>query len=157
MRQDRLLSRVAWFVPVAILLATTPVQAAGFGIFEQGTKAMGMAGAFTAQADDPSAMFHNVGGLAFLDKQEFAVGFTYITATTADFSGDAPFPGQGYTAEQETLSAFPPHFYWVQPLGDTWRFGLAINAPFGLSTEWRTRTSFSAGSSAPWRRCRPST
>ena len=32
-------------------LAAVPMYAAGFGIFEQGTKAMGMGGAFTAQAD----------------------------------------------------------------------------------------------------------
>lgn len=142
MRHNRLLSWVAWLAPVAVLVTTAPALGAGFGIFEQGTKAMGMAGAFTAQADDASAMFHNVGGLAFLDEREFLVGFTYITATTADFKGADPFPGQGYTAEQETLSAFPPHFYWAQPIGKTWRFGLAVNAPFGLSTEWKDPDEF---------------
>src|SRR5690349_19556447 len=35
------------------VLAVAPVHAAGFGIFEQGTRAMGTAGAFTGQADDP--------------------------------------------------------------------------------------------------------
>ena len=65
-----------WSSPSWLWPPRRPVQAAGFGIFEQGTKAMGMAGAFTAQADDPSALFHNAGGLAFVDEPEIAAGFT---------------------------------------------------------------------------------
>src|ERR1051325_8974609 len=38
--------------------------AAGFSIFEQGAKATAMGGAFAATADDPSAIFYNVAGLA---------------------------------------------------------------------------------------------
>ncbi len=124
------------------LFAVTPMFAAGFSIFEQGAKAMGMAGAFTAQADDPSAMFHNVGGLAFFDEQEFQLGFTYITHSKADFRGANPFPGEGVTEELKPLSETPPHFYWVQPLGDRWKFGLAVNAPFGLVTEWENKSTF---------------
>ena len=55
--------RTVYFQPLvcaaAVVLAAFPVDGAGFGVFQQGAKAMGMAGAFTAQADDPSAMFHN--------------------------------------------------------------------------------------------------
>ena len=60
------------------LLAATPIFAAGFGIFEQGSKAMGMAGAFTAQADDPSAMFHNVGGLGHTPHTLHPLGMTKL-------------------------------------------------------------------------------
>ncbi|MEM7482628.1 MAG: outer membrane protein transport protein [Acidobacteriota bacterium] len=112
-----------------------PAFGAGFGIFEQGSKAMGTAGAFTAQADDPSAMFHNVAGIAFQERG-FAAGFTWIRGSEASFQGTSSFPGPGVEAEQETLSEFPPHAYWVQPMNDTWTFGLGINAPFGLTTEW---------------------
>lgn len=124
------------------LLAATPIFAAGFGIFQQGSKAMGMAGAFTAQADDPSAMFHNVGGLAFFDEQEFLVGFTYITQSEADFTGADPFPGDGTSEGLETLAVTPPHLYWVQPLGERWKFGMAVNTPFGLVVEWENKSSF---------------
>jgi long-chain fatty acid transport protein len=112
------------------------MHAAGFGIFEQGTKAMGMGGAFTAQADDPSALFYNAGGLAFVTKADGSIGVTYIHDTKAEFRGANPFPGDGYKADQKPLSAFPPHAYYVQPLGSTWKIGLGVETPFGLTTEW---------------------
>jgi long-chain fatty acid transport protein len=118
------------------------MHAAGFGIFEQGAKAMGMGGAFTAQADDPSLLFYNAGGLAFVDKTGVAAGATWIHGTKADFQGAAPFPGPGVRAEQKTLSVFPPHIYWVQPINNTWKFGLGIETPFGLTTEWKDPNKF---------------
>lgn len=128
------------------LVVATSTWGAGFGIFEQGSKAMGMAGAFTAQADDPSALFHNPAGIALQDWDEqnnWLVGFTYIGGTQADFEGANPFPGQGVTAEQEMLSETPPHLYWVKPLGQSnWTFGLGLMTPFGLTTEWENPDTF---------------
>jgi len=127
---------------VALVLAAAAAQAAGFGIFEQGTRAMGMGMAYTAQADDPSALFYNAGGLAFMEKREFSFGFTYITATKADFNGLDPSPGAGVKAEQETLSEFPIHGYWIEPISRDWKFGLGLNTPFGLTTEWKDPANF---------------
>jgi long-chain fatty acid transport protein len=123
-------------------LAAGPIHGAGFSIFEQGAKAMGMAGAFTAQADDPSLLFYNAGGLAFVDKTGVAVGATWIRSTKANFKGAAPFPGPGYSAQQKTLSEFPPHAYFVQPISSTWKFGLGIETPFGLTTAWKNPDQF---------------
>jgi long-chain fatty acid transport protein len=123
-------------------LAAMPMHGAGFSIFEQGTKSMGMAGAFTAQADDPSALFYNAGGLAFLNDTDFAVGATYIKGLKADFEGANPFPGEGYRAEQKKLSEFPPHLYYIKPINAQWKFGLGIETPFGLTTEWERPNQF---------------
>jgi long-chain fatty acid transport protein len=123
-------------VAASLLAAAGPAFGAGFGIFEQGTRAMGMAGAFTAQADDPSLLFHNPGGLAFVEESAVAGGFTWIRSISAEFEGANPFPGEGYQAEMETLSEFPPHAYYVAPVNTTWKWGLAVNSPFGLVTEW---------------------
>lgn len=125
------------------LWVTVPAFGAGFGIFEHGSRAMGMGGAFTAQADDPSAMFHNVAGLAFQEERDFMVGFTWIRGTTQEFDGANPFPGLGIEEEQKTLSEFPPHAYWVEPLNDRWTFGLGVNSPFGLVVEWDNPAGFS--------------
>lgn len=129
---------------VAVLGAAVavPMYAAGFSIFEQGTKAMGLGGAFTAQADDPSALFYNAGGLAFVDKQEFSIGATYIHATKAELKGANPYPGEGYRAEEKKLSEFPPHAYWVRPINNAWKVGLGIETPFGLTTEWKNPETF---------------
>lgn len=123
-------------------LAALPLSAAGFSIFEQGSKAMGMAGAFTAQADDPSLLFHNVGGLGFVEERQFSVGATWIRGLKAELEGANPFPGEGYTAEQTNLSEFPPHLYYVQPINDTWKFGFGVMTPFGLTTEWEDPDQF---------------
>jgi len=129
-------------VVLTLACAPAPANAAGFGIFEQGARAMGLAGAFTAQADDGSAMFHNVGGLAFLEERELRAGVTYITFTTADFQSDDLLPGVSYEAEQERLSEFVPHLYWAQPVNRDWKFGVAVESPFGLTTEWKAPDEF---------------
>jgi len=129
-------------VVTLVTLAAAPLHAAGFSIFEQGSKAMGMAGAFTAQADDPSMLFFNAGGLAFVEKTGVSGGATLIRSLKADFQGAAPFPGPNYSAEQETLSEVPPHLYWVQPLTANWKFGLGIETPFGLTTSWENPDQF---------------
>jgi long-chain fatty acid transport protein len=126
---------------VAIAPAT-PMFAAGFAIFEQGAKPMGMANAVTAQADDPSTIFFNAGGLAFLDKKAAQVGATYITETRANFRGLNPFPGEGVTASEHKLGLFPPHSYFVWPLNPTWKVGLGIETPFGLQTRWNDPDTF---------------
>ncbi len=76
---------------LAFALAPTPVRAAGFALFEQGARGMGFAGAYTAQASDASAIFHNAAGIAFLKGNQLYIGGTLIGPST-DFTGDSPFP-----------------------------------------------------------------
>jgi len=78
--------RTAVLAVLGVAAAVAPVSAAGFGIFEQGTRAMGMAGAFTAQADDPSALWHNAGGLAFFDETDFGTRSVPQAANSMPFS-----------------------------------------------------------------------
>lgn len=125
------------------VLAAGSAQAAGFGLFEHGAKAMGMAGAFTAQADDPSAMFHNVAGLAFQRETVIAGGITYITSEEGEFTGAAPYPGPNATGKLEKLGEFLPHAYYVKPIGTRATFGFGTYAPFGLTTEWQNKSTFS--------------
>lgn len=132
--------RTSWLAPLVVgalvALVASPAFAAGFGIFEHGSKAMGMAGAFTAQADDGSAMFHNAAGLAFQKERSIDVGTTLISNITGDFDGLAPFPGPTAQGQQADAIFFPSHAYWVEPLNSDWTFGLGFNDPFGLAVEW---------------------
>jgi len=128
---------------VGLITIAVPAGAAGFGIFEQGTKAMGLGGAFTAQADDPSAMWHNAGGLAFTEKRAFLAGVTLNLTSEAEFRGVAgTYPGPEARGEQEGRPQFPPHAYWAEPISDAWKFGIGIETPFGQITDWRNPATF---------------
>jgi long-chain fatty acid transport protein len=116
-------------------LAPRPAHAAGFALFEQGAKGLGFAGAFTAQASDPSAIFHNAAGLAFLTGTQAYAGGTLV-APNSDFTGAAPFPGPGVTEESNSGIAFPPALYVSHALGGGLAVGLGINVPFGLTSAW---------------------
>jgi len=124
-------------VAAALLLVPTMASGAGFALFEHGNRAMGMGGAFTAVADDPSAMFWNPAGLAFQNDEgvRFMGGVTFITATQ-DFYGDSPYPGEGYATSQKSQMFYPPHFYLVLPIGDRMTLAGGMYTPFGLGTWW---------------------
>src|SRR6185503_1997130 len=99
------------------ILGPVPAHAAGFALFEQGAKGMGFAGAFTAQANDPSAIFHNAGGVAFLKGTQFYLGDTRV-APHFDFTGAAPFPGPAVTEESAIEAQFPPSAYITHAFSD---------------------------------------
>jgi long-chain fatty acid transport protein len=132
--------------PLALLLlaglAPRPAAAAGFALFEQGAKGLGFAGAFTAQASDPSAIFHNAAGLAFLNGTQAYVGGTLV-APSFKFTGAAPFPGPTVSEESDSGIAFPPAVYVSHRLGEGWALGLGINVPFGLTSAWSDPDRFS--------------
>ncbi len=136
-RVSRILSLVS-----LVLVLSWPAFGAGFSIYEQGSKAMGMAGAFTGQADDGSAMFHNIAGLGFLKERELQGGTTLISLGSSEFEGLDPFPGAGVQEEQDSLLFYPAHAYMVQPINDRWTFGLSFNSPFGLTTRWANKDQF---------------
>ncbi|HET9210757.1 MAG TPA: hypothetical protein VFR03_10185, partial [Thermoanaerobaculia bacterium] len=72
-------------------LVTPRLEAAGFGFFTQGGRATGMAGAYVAQADDPTAIFYNPGGLALLkDRKSVSVGTAATSFNEALYQGLPP-------------------------------------------------------------------
>jgi len=121
--------------------APLPAHAAGFALFEQGAKGMGFAGAFTAQASDPSAIFHNAAGVAFLKGTQFYVGDTRV-APHFDFTGAGPFPG-GLTEESAIAAQFPPAAYLTHAFSDRFAAGVGVNVPFGLASEWSNPDRYS--------------
>lgn len=136
----------------ALVMFSSSVFGAGFSLFEQGAKATAMGGAFTATADDPSAMFYNVAGLAYLDDMEASVGATWITFK-AEFESDpfSPFPGSdpnsaipntGYREFYEDHDFILPNVYVVYPVNDNWTLGFAQMTIFGLRTDWQDGETF---------------
>lgn len=127
---------------VAVAAATAPpAQAAGFALFEQGAKGIGFAGAFTAQANDPSAVFHNAAGLAFLSGTQVYGGATLV-APTFKFTGAAPFPGPSVRETSDSGLAFPPAVYISHSFSDRVAAGVGVNVPFGLKSAWENPSRF---------------
>src|SRR5213595_3092880 len=122
---------------MTMILASGSVLASGFAIPEQGAKATGMGGAFAATADDPSAIFYNVAGLAQQRHMELLVGGTTINFSN-EFRGDPNDPfTSGQSGEYAAHTFIPPNAYFVFPIGTNLTFGIGVMTPFGLRTNWR--------------------
>lgn len=142
MRRDRTIrwTILGWLA--AGLAAAVPLRAGGFALFEQGAKAAGQASAFTAEADDPSAVFYNPGGLAFLEKKQMSVGTTVTALASSQFKGLAPGLGNGTTGEQALLRTPTPQAFLAKPMGPRLRLGVGVYSPFSLATEWQNPSTF---------------
>jgi len=141
-------------VPVLLVLLFTASTsfAAGFRLPEAGVKAMGMGFAFTAQADDPSAIYFNPAGLTQLKGQNVMVGVTYVRENGGEFTGttpvdnNVPFTSGGFTNQksetQKSLNFFIPNAYYTRTTnsGDV-AYGVGIFSPFGLGQEYENRNT----------------
>src|SRR5687767_4806771 len=137
-------SRTFVFFPALLLLSAAPAFPAGFSIFAQGAKASGMGLAFTAVADDPSAIFYNPAGLGWQTHFSGQVGGSLLTKVAGEFEGANPFPGTGFGVEQQHETSFLlPTTYAVVPLTSNVNFGLGIFAPYGLGFRWEDAEEFS--------------
>ena len=119
-----------------VLCAAMPtlLGAQGFGIYEQGTCAMGRAGAgVAAPCSDGSAMFFNPAGLAGLTGGRLTVGVTLLDVQ-GGFTDDV---FQQKTKLDDPLLAIPQVYISYAPtpkLG----VGVGLFAPYGLETNWPT-------------------
>jgi long-chain fatty acid transport protein len=101
-----------------------------------------MAGAFAATADDPSAMFYNVAGLAYQRRMSVTAGGTMITFDN-EFQGSDDFvPGGDASGGYANHTFVPPNAYVVIPIGENMTFGLGQFTAFGLRTDWRNGNTF---------------
>src|SRR5438094_8282141 len=78
---------------VALLVCPSIGQATGFRIVDQSASATGQASAFTAQADDASAVYYNPAGMTQLRRGQVSPGTLLIggsTSFTQPTAGDGP-------------------------------------------------------------------
>ena len=132
-----------------------PVLAQVPRIQGQGTAASGMGNAFSAQADDPSALHYNAAGMTQLHGVEFMTG-VLLSGGTTSFTSPT---GATATGDRNGSVAWPPpgHLYvtanlkdlGVTALGDL-TAGIGVTVPFGSLTRWpndgpfRTATTFNS-------------
>jgi long-chain fatty acid transport protein len=135
-------------VLLVLLFSSSTSFAAGFRLPEAGVKAMGMGFAFTAQADDPSAIYFNPAGLTQLKGQNVMVGGTYVRENGGEFTGTTPVDdfGAGFTTikseTQKNLNFFIPNAYYTRTANSGYiAYGVGIFAPFGLGQEYKDKHS----------------
>lgn len=122
------------FVVVFLMMGINSSWAAsgGFRIFGSDAEAIGKGGAFTAEADNPSAIVFNPAGLTQLKGQNHVSVGTAVISPFVDYTDTS-----GNMTEMERENFIVPHVYAVSDFGlDNIVFGVGVNSGFGLSTEW---------------------
>ncbi len=129
--------RIASALLVAgLALSAGLVQAAGFSIYEAGARATALGGAFTASADDGSAIFYNAAGLSFLKGNQ--VNLNLMPVAPAAKYTSAAIDGQEAVYEETEDNVFLiPGAYYTHNGSGKLSFGIGLYAPYGLGVEWQ--------------------
>jgi long-chain fatty acid transport protein len=124
-----------------LLALPAAVHASGFAIESQGARAMGFAGAYVAQAADPSAIFYNAAGIGFLKGRQIYVAGAFSVLTT-DFTGVGPYPPAGTLETSDDKLGLLPAVYYSQQVGHRTVVGLGVSRPFGVRSKWDKPNQF---------------
>ena len=139
-------SLVGISVASALLAMSGNAAASAFALIEQSS---GLGNAFAggaAAAEDATTIFFNPAGMSRLKGKQVSVAGSFIKPSakfsdTGSVAGSAQISalggkGLGDNGGDAGSLALVPNTYMVMELEPTLRFGLGINAPFGLKTEY---------------------
>lgn len=134
-------------IVTSLLAATffpTLVSASGFALIETNARGQGNAYAgAAAHTPDASTIFFNPAGMTVIDGDQLTIAGHYILPHST-FDNDGSTSGISHPAfstlngedDDGGSPAFVPNLYWVKALNESSKFGLGINSPFGLATEY---------------------
>ncbi len=120
---------------------TGSAGAAGFALTEQSVTGLGNAFAGgSASAEDPTTVYFNPAGLTRLQGTQ-ATAAVHVIAPSAELSDSGSrtafgTPLRGGSGGEAGETRAVPNFYYARDLTSTVKFGLGINAPFGLATQY---------------------
>ncbi|MGV7227555.1 MAG: OmpP1/FadL family transporter [Nitrospirales bacterium] len=126
---------------VSSILFPSPLFAEGFRVIDQGAVATGQGGAFSAQADDPSALHYNPAGMTQLKGIQFSAGTLFIggsiefkSALGPNVDGDLG----GTIANPPPSTLFLTAHLPALGLKDlpNWTVGIGVTSPFALKVEY---------------------
>jgi long-chain fatty acid transport protein len=135
---------VGWIAVLSLFLLPCVAFAGGFAANEQGAKASGMANAFAAQANDPTAVYFNPAGIVQLEGTQVSVGISPVIpmatfeSSTPAASDPVGFRGTstGQKTDLEDRVIPIPNAYVTQKISDRASFGFGVFSNFGLKTDW---------------------
>jgi len=125
------------------IVCASNVHAAGFALIEQSVPDMGTAYAGAgARAGSVGTLYFNPAGMTRLPGTHAGAAVHLVDPDTefnnegTSYVSGAPILG-GDGGDAGDLAAVP-HFYLTHQIDDQTWFGLAVNAPFGLTTEYKS-------------------
>jgi len=113
------------------LVEVATCGATGFLIYNQHAAANAAAVAYTAQVDNPSAVFYNPAAISYLSGTRAACGGTLLIPRTT-FKSDAT----GSSSHMKHHAYLLPAAYVTHQLNERFSIGIGSFSHFGLSTDW---------------------
>jgi long-chain fatty acid transport protein len=130
-------------VASALPFAASQAHASAFALSEQGVSGLGNAYAGAAAvAEDASTVWWNPAGMSRLGSGKHLLlgGHVIIPSTKFTNNGSTPAllsnPTRVGDGGDAGSTAFVPNIFFAMDLNPTWSFGVGVNVPFGLMTEY---------------------
>lgn len=128
------------FILLAFLPALcSPGFGLGFRIADQNPDATARGNAFTATADNPSAIFYNPAGITELAGTRALLG-VYGISLKERVSLDLPGDRSKFSSTNTEPQYVPTFYFTWKPEGHPIALGLGVYAPFGFSMEYPDNT-----------------
>ncbi len=136
-----MLSRLWFFVELIVVCLMIPATALGHGFanYVHGAKSVAMGNAFTALADDPTAIFYNPAGILQLEGTHLSFGLTaFLPDSTFKSNGTSDIPGTyaGQTTDLKDRTWISPNIFLTHKINDRVAVGLGGFSSFGMGTDW---------------------
>ena len=130
-------TKISMLVAGAMLAISGTAGASGFALIEQSGSGLGNAYAGgAAGAEDASTIFFNPAGMANVKGRQFVVA-AHAIKPSAKFTNNGSNGALGTDNGGEAGSlALVPNFYYVADINQQWKYGVGVNSPFGLKTEY---------------------
>jgi len=115
-----------------------------------GAKATSLGGAFSARADDFSAMYYNPAGIVQLSIPQISVGTSIVNPSIAaktDYRNEYEEVIGGFSKDKSQLLVYPHagFIYPFQLFGKKAAFGIATYVPYGMWLGWKEDPSKNPG------------
>src|SRR4030043_1838412 len=133
-RNTKMIYKPVLIVVLLLTVFCTSGYPAGFLVYNQDAASAGMANAFTAVADNASAVFYNPAGINQLEGTQIRSGFHLVVPNTS-FRGSV----SGEKTDMHDKISVPLTGYITHKVNDKISVGGGIFTPFGLVTEWPSR------------------
>ena len=130
---------------ISLAIFSSNAHAAAFGIIEQSVTGLGAAfSTGSTAASDGSTVYYNPAGMSFLKNRNAADFGAHVIDPNAKFkdAGSTSFLGANLNVNNENGGdagpvALVPNFYYTRAINDKWTAGVGVNAPFGLTTDYK--------------------